>query len=131
MSDFSSVIYGSVSYDIVDKKARHAIGEFISDRSVLDEHVSRKCGHRAAYSLSPGYVSTVAIEFLKVPGQFLNVKESLEVLVSFLRALGIHNVSVDVICVSNNSYGDIEHFKLDENFNVISSPATISFNHYN
>lgn len=131
MSDYASTVYGSITYNLIDKNTQGVIEGFIRDGSLLDKHVSKKCERPAAYSLPPAYVSSVGIEFNPQTAQFLDIKESIGVVVSFIRALGVKDIKVDIIRVgSDGSLDNIEHFKIDEDCRVLSSVATVSFNHY-
>lgn len=131
MSEYASTVYGVIEYNIISPETQLAIANFIGNRNILDEHISRKCDRTAAYSLPSAYVNNLGIEFTPLTGQFLDVKESLDVVVSFLRAVDVQGIKVDIIQVgSNGNLDEIEHFKIDNNYKILSSPATVTFNHY-
>ena len=63
MSEYASTVYGVIEYNIISPETQLAIANFIGNRNILDEHISRKCDRTAAYSLPSAYVNNLGIEF--------------------------------------------------------------------
>lgn len=63
MSEYASTVYGVIEYNIISPRTQLAIANFIGNRNILDEHISRKCDRTAAYSLPSAYVNNLGIEF--------------------------------------------------------------------
>ena len=129
MSDFSYRAQGELKFNGVPDNTVDFIKEFFYDTHTLSEHISKQVGYSVAYSLPPAHVSNVGIVFEPRRGQFLNVKESLKLVVSFLSALGVSGMELNFL-LAGEEISDIEHFALEDGSRVVSAKARVVFAQY-
>lgn len=129
MHDFMSQIHGGVKFYSVNDSTVAAIESFLSSPSVISEHMSKTKGFKVSYSLPPAVVTSVGIDFSDVPGEYLNVEESLSIIVALLKGLDVREIDVNVVKVGNR-YDDIVKFAYKYG-RIMKSPATIVFQAFN
>lgn len=134
-NEWESYINGTISYRHANDNTMKIIESFISGKSVLDNRISKEKGYTAYFSLPKAEVTHHEIIFDgNQKGEYLNVKESLDMIVRFLNSISLKDVEVDVI-QDGGKFNKIYHYTNTGNnddvlSNVVCSKATLLFKDY-
>lgn len=133
--EWESYINGTISYRHANDNTMKIIESFISGKSVLDNRISKDKGYTAYFSLPKAEVTHHSIIFDGTQkGEYLNVKESLDMIVRFLNSISVKDVEVDII-QDGGKFNKIYHYTNTGNnddvlSSVVCSKATLLFKDY-
>lgn len=133
--EWESYINGTISYRHANDNTMKIIESFISGKSVLDNRISKDKGYTAYFSLPKAEVTHHSIVFDGTQkGEYLNVKESLDMIVRFLNSISVKDVEVDII-QDGGKFNKIYHYTNTGNnddilSSVVCSKATLLFKDY-
>lgn len=133
MGNYSDVD-GMISYDVIEDETIEKIENFLTGEEIIDRINEERGGNRRPVTSSLfGNFSRVNaydifIDFTEYKAY--DLKDEITVIVKFLNDIGVTGITVDIDREGENGPGDNEHFKLDDNGNVVSAIAKIVYEDY-
>lgn len=126
-------VSGTISYDFIEDETIDQIKTFL-DGSRISSFINEERGGNQPFvsSLTRRNSRVNAYDiFIDCTGQnTYRLKEEITVIVKFLNDIGVTGITVDIYRESQKVPDDKEHYKLDDNGNVVSAISKIVYEDY-